>query len=452
MINQKPANEIIRDKCYTYGNYVVTSKMFPNIKDGLIPVHRRLLCTFHNSAKNQFVKTSKIVGECISNYHPYSLDENPIKVLIWNEFAKGSGSWGNYTGTVTTDCAAMRYTSCKADPIIEDMAFEFIKSTDKIETESLMGYEPESLPTLFPFCLFGNFELRTIGYGFKSEIPCYLMKDLKKRLFYLLGYNKTKQTIKPNIYNCDILSSNKECEKLLTEGTARLKYKGRYEVDEDKKEITIYAWNGSFESIHDKINNKTDGGLDNDYIRYNDYSKNDTEVTFSISKKRYSKEMFDQLKSVIDEVLTFNRSYSIYTYKKLDDGNYEIKLTPVDTFLLESYHNYKKCMSRSLTSRIEELNSKKEEYDIIKEIKPHLEEFVKYIDKQKDFDAEKCYKYLQRKTKINWESIKKVFEKYLLKSLISSKFDTEKIIKEIEDVKYKLNNIDETVKNKYEKY
>ena len=186
-------DNIIPKMYKSYGEYINSSRSFPLDLDGLKPVERRILLSAFQIAKDKFVKSAKISGWTMGNFHPHSDCYMSSVNLVNQGFLIGQGNFGTKCGVENDPPAASRYTECKSSKDIIDMAFKYIKHVpwEVLELES----EPLYLPTMIPFCLIGKEYTQGIGFGFRTFIPCYEMKDLKKRLLYLLGKTKTKPII-----------------------------------------------------------------------------------------------------------------------------------------------------------------------------------------------------------------------------------------------------------------
>ncbi|MCK5018613.1 MAG: hypothetical protein KAS32_16250, partial [Candidatus Peribacteraceae bacterium] len=297
----------------SYGNYVIKAKMIPNIIDGLLPVQKRILLAAHTIARTSFVKTAKILGETMARWHPHAEAVGTVVWCVHNGFMIGDGQWGSKFGQEEIGCAAARYTSVKANPLIEELAFKLVKHVDWVAEE--VDPEPVVLPTMIPFCLMTQYEVSSIAFGFRTDIPNYNPKDLIKRLQYLLGKRK-KITIKPNPIGCTIMSNNKTCEELLTKGKGTLELQGNFDVDEKNKCVYVYGWNPriKFKTLFERIDRYNKYGLiSNGDIGYIDESDIDTgtQIKFEVAKQRNTGPIFDKLVEAVTESLKVSLNYNI---------------------------------------------------------------------------------------------------------------------------------------------
>ena len=219
-----------------YSNY----RNFPLDADGLKPVERRVLLAAYRIARTKLAKCRQVETYACGHFHPHGEAYGTLVQLVRQGFLIGQGNFGTNIGVETVGPAAPRYTECKLDPKTIELAFKYIKYAPWVPTE-MNDTEPILLPTMFPFCLMGNDYTQGIGFGYKTMIPCYQVKDLFKRLLWLIGERKTKPTIAP-ISDCRIVSEPKVLETLLTTGKAKIDVEGVIETDVRKNQVILKSW------------------------------------------------------------------------------------------------------------------------------------------------------------------------------------------------------------------
>jgi len=408
--------------------------MLPNIKDGLLPVQKRVLLASHIISRNKYVKTSKVLGEVMARWHPHSEALGTAEWAVNNGFLDGGGLWGSSIGIEKIGCAAPRYTSIKSNDLTEQIAFKYVRFVDWYPDET-EDKEPTYIPTMIPFCLMSRNEYISIGFGFRTEIPCFKISDLINRLFYLLGI-KDKVVIKPNIRGCKILSSSKVCEKILTDGRGEIELQGRYKIDEKNKKISIFGWCPRITYTHlmKKIDSYNNWDLlSNDDIGYIDESgSKGTHIDFDIIKQRNKEQIFEKMAEAIPECLKAKISYNIIT---IDED--EIKFSSIDDMLKIAYYNYKNSKSNYIQTKIDSLESTKIEMEIINKIRPHISKIIKTTK-----DVNKIYKALSELVSVDIEIIKDIFEKYKMKRLLSTPVDITNIKQELRNAIKDLKNIE----------
>lgn len=411
-----------------YGLYVNKKKMLPDIRDGLLPVQKRILLTSHMIARNKYVKTSKILGETMARWHPHSEALGTAEWAVNNGFLDGGGLWGSNIGIEKIGCAQPRYTSIKSNNLIEKIGFKYINFVDweLAETEEP---EPIYVPTMIPFCFMAMNEYISIGFGFRTEIPCFKLEDLINRLLYLLN-RKDKVIIKPNIIGCKILSSKKECEKLLKEGRGKISLQGKYKINNNKT-VSIFGWSPrtTYPSLIKKIDKYKDWRLlSRGDIGFIDESTgtSGTRIDFKIIKQRNKNEIFDKAKEAITESLKEIISYNIITI-----DNNVIKFPSVDEMLLNTYNLYKYSKEKYTKNKLEYLENMKIELKIIEIIRPYVHRVAKKFSGDIDKIYSNLYELLKDKISIDIDYLKSIFEKYKLKRLLTINIDIDKIDYEI---------------------
>ena len=126
----------MRKSYLDYAMSVIVGRALPDVRDGLKPVHRRVLFGMHemNNAWNRpYVKCARVVGEVMGKYHPHG-DQSIYDTLVRmaQDFSlrytlvDGQGNFGSIDGDAA---AAMRYTECRLDRISEEMLADIDKET-----------------------------------------------------------------------------------------------------------------------------------------------------------------------------------------------------------------------------------------------------------------------------------------------------------------------------------
>tara|TARA_B100002052_G_scaffold291640_1_gene311952 strand:+ start:1229 stop:3721 length:2493 start_codon:yes stop_codon:yes gene_type:complete len=187
--------DIIHEMEESYLNYsmsVIVSRALPDVRDGLKPVHRRVLygasdlgATWNRSYK----KSARIVGEVLGKYHPHG-DSSVYDSLVrmaqpWSlryNLIDGQGNFGSIDGD---NAAAMRYTEARMDRIASEMLQDIDKETVDFSNnfdDSLQ--EPTVLPTIIPNLLMNGSE--GIAVGMATKIPPHNINEVISGLIALL--------------------------------------------------------------------------------------------------------------------------------------------------------------------------------------------------------------------------------------------------------------------------
>src|SRR3989344_3553571 len=187
--------EIVQEMEESYLAYamsVIVSRALPDVRDGLKPVHRRILYAMNEmglrpSAK--VVKSAKIVGHAMAAYHPHgdiaiydSLVRMAQPFSLRYPFVHGQGNWGSVDGD---NAAAMRYTEAKMSPIAEQILADIDKDTvDFTDNYDATTKEPKVLPTKIPTLLING--QMGIAVGMATSIPPHNLTEVLDGLVHLI--------------------------------------------------------------------------------------------------------------------------------------------------------------------------------------------------------------------------------------------------------------------------
>jgi len=188
--------EITKEAKKAYLDYamsVIVARALPDIRDGLKPVHRRILFAMHEmnlSPQAKFSKSAKIVGEAMGKYHPHG--DMPIYdalVRLAQDFSmrytlvNGQGNFGSVDGDPP---AAMRYTEAKLMPLAMEMLQDLDKETVEF-TDNFDGTikEPVYLPAKLPNLLLSGSE--GIAVGMATKIPPHNLGEVIDAVIYTIN-------------------------------------------------------------------------------------------------------------------------------------------------------------------------------------------------------------------------------------------------------------------------
>ncbi|MCO4753330.1 MAG: DNA gyrase subunit A [Bacteriovoracaceae bacterium] len=187
----------MRECFLDYAMSVIVSRALPDVKDGLKPVHRRVLYAMHmlnNYHNKPFLKSARVVGDVIGKYHPHgdSAVYGAI-VRLAQEFSMrypvvdGQGNFGSIDGD---NAAAMRYTEVRMKKLAEEMLRDIDKETVDWQPnydDSLQ--EPRVLPTKIPNLLVNGSS--GIAVGMATNIPPHNLTEIVSGLKLLLANPST---------------------------------------------------------------------------------------------------------------------------------------------------------------------------------------------------------------------------------------------------------------------
>jgi len=183
-VKPAPIVEEMQKSYLDYAMSVIVARALPDVRDGLKPVHRRILYAMHQmglSHTSGFTKSAKVVGEVLGKYHPHgdmavydSLVRMAQDFSLRYPLIKGQGNFGSVDGD---SAAAMRYTEVKLAKISEFMLTDIEKDTvDTMDNFDTTLKEPIFLPALLPNLLLMGSE--GIAVGMATKIPPHNLKEL----------------------------------------------------------------------------------------------------------------------------------------------------------------------------------------------------------------------------------------------------------------------------------
>ncbi len=191
-IEPVPLAEALSERYLAYALSTITSRSLPDVRDGLKPVHRRLLYAMRQlklNPKDGFKKSARVVGDVIGKYHPHGdVSIYDALVRLAQDFAAryplvdGQGNFGNIDGD---NAAAMRYTEARMTEVamallegIDEDAVDFRPTYDGSEDE------PVVLPARFPNLLANG--ANGIAVGMATSIPPQNVGELCAALVHLV--------------------------------------------------------------------------------------------------------------------------------------------------------------------------------------------------------------------------------------------------------------------------
>ncbi|MEK7266205.1 MAG: DNA topoisomerase IV subunit A [Pseudomonadota bacterium] len=188
----EPFDEALSRRYLAYALSTITSRALPDVRDGLKPVHRRILYAMRQmrlNPKGGFKKSAKVVGEVMGNYHPHG-DQAiyDAMVRLVQDFSvrvpliDGQGNFGNIDGD---NAAAMRYTESRlteaASLLLDGIDEDAVDFRDTYDGE---GKEPVVLPAAFPNMLANG--ANGIAVGMATSIPPHNPAELIDACLHLI--------------------------------------------------------------------------------------------------------------------------------------------------------------------------------------------------------------------------------------------------------------------------
>lgn len=237
-------NDALSERYLAYALSTIMSRSLPDVRDGLKPVHRRLLYAMHELKLNpgsSFKKSARVVGDVMGKFHPHG-DASIYDALVRlaQDFSvrypliDGQGNFGNIDGD---NAAAMRYTEARLTPIAA-LLFDGLdeKTVEFVPTYDSEGVEPSVFPASFPNLLANG--SNGIAVGMATSIPPHNLFELCQALIALLENSdlSSQQLVVyipgPDFPTGGILVENPEnILKAYTTGRGSFRLRARYEQD-----------------------------------------------------------------------------------------------------------------------------------------------------------------------------------------------------------------------------
>ena len=186
----------LKESYLTYAMSVIVSRALPDVRDGLKPVHRRILHAMSEMglrSDRPYRKAARIVGDTMGKYHPHG-DQAIYDTLVRlaQDFSlrypvvDGQGNFGSNDGDPP---AADRYTEARLTAIAEDMLRDMNKETvDFVPNYDESLRMPSVLPAAFPFLLANG--ASGIAVGMATNIPPHNLRELADAIVAMLEYQE----------------------------------------------------------------------------------------------------------------------------------------------------------------------------------------------------------------------------------------------------------------------
>ena len=202
-VEQVDINAQMRSAYLDYAMSVIVARALPDARDGLKPVHRRILYAMHDMgirANLPYKKSARIVGEVLGKYHPHgdsavydSMARMAQDFSMRYQLVDGQGNFGSIDGDAP---AAMRYTEARLAHLAEEMLADIEANTvDFVDNFDGSLQEPSVLPARLPNLLLNGSS--GIAVGMATNIPPHNLGELAGAISYLIDHYENYEEI-PN--------------------------------------------------------------------------------------------------------------------------------------------------------------------------------------------------------------------------------------------------------------
>ena len=248
-IPPEPRNIVdeLKESYTEYAMSVITSRALPDIRDGLKPVHRRIIFAMDqlgNTHSKAYKKSARVVGDVIGKYHPHgdsAVYESIVRMAqdfsMRYPLVDGQGNFGSVDGD---SAAAMRYTEIRMTQMCEQM----LKDLDSETVDWVDNYDgteqiPAVLPTLLPNLLLNGGS--GIAVGMATNIPPHNLNEVVDGcLAFINNPNITNQELMKYIKGPDFptaaeIHGVKGIFDTYTTGKGRITMRSKYHIEKDRK-------------------------------------------------------------------------------------------------------------------------------------------------------------------------------------------------------------------------
>lgn len=450
LVNQSIVDEM--RTCYLdYAMSVIVSRALPDVRDGLKPVHRRILYAMWNlglRSNGRFRKSATVVGEVLGKYHPHgdrAVYDSMVRMA--QDFAmryplvKGQGNFGSMDGD---GAAAMRYTEAKLSALAEEVLEDLEKNTvDFIPNFDGSQKEPRVLPSKLPILLLNG--QMGIAVGMATKIPPHNLGELAGAIECLIDNPEAsiddlmKFVTGPDFPTGGIIYNKEDLRQVYTTGRGGIIMRGKAEIEERKSgqfhiiisEIPYQVNKASLvEKIADLVKDKKIDGIKD--LR-DESDKDGVRIVIDLKKEAYPKKVLNQLYKKTQLQETFN-----VNMLALVDG-----IQPKVLNLKMALEEYIKHREEVIKRRTQfDLDKARERAHILEGLMiaiAHIDEVIAIIKKSKD--REEAKQNLIKKFKLSEMQATAIVEMRLgqLANLESLKIENElkdkkKLIAELEGI------------------
>ncbi len=313
LVEEQPIVEEMSTSYLDYAMSVIVARALPDVRDGLKPVHRRILYAMWSiglRASGKFRKSATVVGEVLGKYHPHgdtAVYDSMVRMAqgfsMRYPLVKGQGNFGSMDGD---RAAAMRYTEAKLSKISEEMLYNIEKETvDFLPNFDGSHQEPRVLPAKLPNLLLNG--TMGIAVGMATNIPPHNLTELAGAVNHLIENPEAtiedlmKFVTGPDFPTGGIIYNKKDILSAYATGKGGVVLRGRAEIEEDKNdgfkiiisEIPYQVNKASLvEKIADLVKSKK---LDGIRALRDESDKDGVRIVIELKKDSYPKKVLNSL-------------------------------------------------------------------------------------------------------------------------------------------------------------
>lgn len=401
IVEEQPIVEEMSRAYLEYAMSVIVSRALPDVRDGMKPVHRRILYAMWSiglRANAKFRKSATVVGEVLGHYHPHgdsAVYDSMVRLAqdfsMRYPLVRGQGNFGSMDGD---SAAAMRYTEAKLAGIAEEMLFDLDKDTvDFIPNFDGSCKEPRVLPAKLPNLLLNG--TMGIAVGMSTNIPPHNLRELSAAIVHLLenpeaSVEDLAEFVKgPDFPTGGIIYNKKDIITAYATGKGGIVCRGKADIQEDKNGFKIiiseipYQVNKAdlVEKIADLVKDKK---VDSIKALRDESDRDGVRIVIELKKDAYPKKVLNALYKHTSLQTTFHLNMLA-----LVDGGIQPKVLTLK-MILEEYIKHREVVVRRRTQY--ELAKAQERAHILEGLMialKNIDEVIKTIKASKDKEVAK---------------------------------------------------------------
>ncbi len=399
--NIKP-QEIMEEMQTSYLDYamsVIVGRALPDVRDGLKPVHRRILYAMWDMGLRSTAKLRKsatVVGEVLGKYHPHGdLAVYDTMVRLAQDFSmrypliQGQGNFGSLDGDAA---AAHRYTECRLTPLAEEMLVDIDKETvDWTDNYDGTRQEPLVLPAKLPQLLLNG--QMGIAVGMATSIPPHNLNELVDSISFLIDNPKssTEDLLKivkgPDFPTGGAIYDRQAIAQAYSTGKGAIVNRATAEIIEDKKgarqiiitEIPFQVNKATLlETIADLVKDKKVDGIRD--IR-DESDKDGVRVVIDLKTEAYPQKVLNRLYKLTD----LQRSFHLNMLALVD--GLQPQVLPLKAFLEQYVEHRYKVVTRRLEFDLKRAKERAHILEGLKKALDHIDAIIATIKKSATKEA-----------------------------------------------------------------
>lgn len=450
-VSEQQIGAEVQQSYLDYAMSVIVSRALPDVRDGLKPVHRRVLYAMWDiglRSNAKFRKSANVVGEVMAKYHPHgdiAIYDTLVRLAqdfsLRHPLVKGQGNFGSMDGD---SAAAMRYTEAKLSAVAEEMLFDIDKGTvDFVPNYDGAHKEPRVLPAKLPNLLING--TQGIAVGMATNIAPHNLAEIVDGIIHLIenpecSVDDLMQFVKgPDFPTGGIIYNINDIKQTYATGRGGIVARATTEIEEMK--------NGMFRIIVSEVNYQTNKATLLEKIAElvrekkiegikdlrDESNKDGVRVVIELKKDSYPKKILNQLFKHTQLQTTFH-SNMLALVDRIQPRVLTLKM------ILEEYVKHRQEIVRRRTEY--DLEKAKDRAHILEGLVIALENIDKVIETiKKSRDREEARDNLMKKFKLSERQAIAILEMRLqqLANLERLKIENElaekmKLIKELETI------------------